>query len=78
MENNFEKEVLTRLGSIDITLAKQEEHLAEHIRRTQLLEEDMVPVKEHVQQVNGAIKFIGLLSIVATIVGTVLALILKL
>ena len=78
MSNEFEKIVVDRLGSIDVTLAKQEVHLAEHIRRTQILEDDMVPVKEHVQQVNGIIKFIGLLSILATIIGTILSFVLNL
>lgn len=54
-----------RLTSIDKTLVRQEGHLAEHIRRTALLEDEIKPIKKHVGHVEGAIKLIGLLSIIA-------------
>ncbi len=57
----------THLSSIDITLAGQAVSLAEHIRRTSLLEDDMKPVKKHVDMVNGALKFIGALSILIAV-----------
>lgn len=55
-----------RLNSIDKTLVKQEENLKEHMRRTQILEDDIKPVKKHVARVEGAFKLVGL---VATLVG---------
>lgn len=51
-----------RLNSIDVTLAKQHVSLTEHIRRTEILESEVRPIKHHVSMVQGAIKFIGLLS----------------
>jgi archaellum component FlaC len=55
-----------RLTSIDITLAKQHEQLAHHIFRTdlaekhlELLEQEIKPVKNHVEMVNITLKVIG-------------------
>lgn len=56
-----------RLNNIDITLAKQETSLAEHIRRTNLLEEKLEPVEKHVTMLNGVAKFIGLSALLAGI-----------
>ena len=63
-----------RLDSIDKTLVKQAASLDEHIRRTNLLEDEMrglkiemKPVEEHVQQVKGAAKFIALISVLTSI-----------
>ena len=44
-----------RVDSVDKTLVKQEVSLAEHIRRTHLLEQQMVPVVKHV----GVVSFVG-------------------
>ena len=61
-------EVAQRLGSIDSTLAAQQVSLDEHIRRTEILESDIKPVKKHVNMIEGAIKFIGLLAMFAAII----------
>lgn len=61
-------QVITRISSIDVTLAKQHVSLEEHIRRTALLEKQMEPVQRHVNMVSGAFKLVGFISI---IVGTV-------
>jgi chromosome segregation ATPase len=59
-----------RLHSIDVTLAKQEVNLQEHMRRTELLEAEVndvrasiEPVQDHVKIVNGILKFIGFLAL---------------
>lgn len=57
------------LSSIDSTLAAQHVSLAEHIKRTSILEEEMKPVKEHVAMVHGVLKFIGLLTGLGTLYG---------
>lgn len=57
-----------RLGSIDSTLAAQHESLKDHIRRTEILESRIVPVEKHVVMTQGALKFIGILSLLAGIV----------
>lgn len=58
------------LGEMSITLAKQEVSLAEHIKRSNLLEErvemlreEMKPVEKHVMYMHGALKALGVLSI---------------
>ena len=67
--------IVIRLGSIDTTLAVQAEQLATHIKRTDLAEEnldhlraEMKPVQAHVLRVEGALKLIGLIGVIATIV----------
>ena len=60
-----------RLDSVDKTLIKQESSLSEHMRRSlaaeenlQILREEFKPVQNHVSQISGAFKLIGLLSVV--------------
>ena len=55
-----------RLNSMDKTLVKQEENLKEHMRRTDLLENDLKPIKKHVAVMNGAFKALG---IIGTVIG---------
>jgi uncharacterized coiled-coil protein SlyX len=75
-------EIEKRLGSIDVTLAKQSTILEEHIRRTAMAEEriDLIqsqidPLKSHVAMVAGAIKFVGFVGVLAGIVAAVVAII---
>ena len=56
-----------RLDSIDKTLVRQEEQLAYHIKRTNLLEADLKPVKRHVAHIEGVFKFLGIMATIATI-----------
>lgn len=55
-----------RLDSVDKTLAVNTEQLAGHMRRTELLEADLKPIKKHVGHVEGGMKLLG---VVAVIVG---------
>lgn len=55
------------LASIDKTLTLNTEHLAEHIRRTNKLEKELVPVVKHVEQMRGAAKLISMLALIATV-----------
>lgn len=57
------------MASVDVTLAKQEVSLAEHMKRSDLLEEsvsflrkDFTPVQRHVIIVTGLLRLIGVLS----------------
>lgn len=63
-----------RLGSIDVTLAKQNVTLEEHIRRTELLELDVQPIKKHVAMFEGALKLIGAVGLIAGVIASVIAL----
>jgi len=56
------------LSSIDSTLSAQHESLKEHIRRTALLEEDIKPIKVHVNRVEGALKLITLMAAIAAVI----------
>lgn len=62
------------LSSLDKTVAKQEVNIADHIRRTQLLEQEVLPIKAHIEQVRGVGKFIVFISVVVGIVTAILAL----
>lgn len=59
-------EIKVTLARIDVTLEKNTESLVEHVKRTNLIEQQLRPVEKHVAMVHGALKFIG---IVATLVG---------
>ena len=59
-----------RLDNIDTHLAVYNEQLKVHIKRTEMLEEDVAPIKDHVNQVKGAIK---LITIGCAIAGAVIA-----
>ena len=54
--------VVEHISSIDSTLAAQHISLKDHIRRTELLEKDVAPIKAHVAMVSGALKLIGLIA----------------
>lgn len=63
------------LTDMKVILAKQEENIRIHIYRTSLAEENikmlreqLKPVENHVKMVNGALKFLGVLSLVVGIV----------
>lgn len=56
IENKIDK-LHDRLGSIDMTLAKQEVNLTLHMKRSDHLEAQIEPIKEHIAMIQGAIKF---------------------
>jgi len=62
------------LANVDKTLALQHVSLAEHIRRTTLLEQKLEPVEKHVEQVRGVFKFIGWLLAALGVLAAYLAL----
>jgi predicted neutral ceramidase superfamily lipid hydrolase len=66
------RNIETSLHAIDKTLAINTEHLADHIRRTGIIEDELKPVVKHVEQMRGAGKLIALLALIATIMTVVL------
>lgn len=71
--------VTETLHSVDKTLVKQEENLREHMRRTELAENnisslraELEPVKKHVLAVNTILKFFGALSLGAGLILTLI------
>lgn len=59
------------IGEINVTLGSQRVSLEEHIRRTQLLEDMVLPIHKRVYMAQGALAFIGVL---ATLIGIYAAL----
>jgi len=59
--------IVETLGQQAITLERLTVTVEDHVRRTNILEADVAPIKKHVWMVNGALKFIGLLGILAAI-----------
>lgn len=72
MDNNKLTEILLekvdtidrRIDNVDVTLAKQHEQLAEHIRRTKLAEENIKHINRHVNMMEGGLKAFGAISAV--------------
>lgn len=59
-----------RLDAVDKHLAVYNEQLEYHIKRTNLLEQDLAPIKKHVIQVQGITKFlIGAIGLTTAIIG---------
>jgi hypothetical protein len=50
--------IIEKVASIDTTLAKQEVNLALHMRRSDALEAQIEPIKQHVAMVAGAMKLL--------------------
>jgi hypothetical protein len=61
-----------KLHEIDKTLLVNTEHLAEHMRRTEIIETELRPVVKHVDQMRGAAKLLAILATIATIASIVL------
>lgn len=61
-----------RLDSVDKTLIVNTASLEEHVRRTALLEEQMIPVKRHIAMFEGVLKVVGGLSVIASLLVSVL------
>ena len=59
--------LVDKMGEQNATLAAQHISLKEHIRRTDLLEKQMEPVRIHVANVQGILRFIGVLAMLAAI-----------
>lgn len=65
-------EIERTLHAIDKTLAINTEHLAEHMRRTAIIESELQPVVKHVEQMRGAGKLVALLALIASIVSVLI------
>lgn len=73
MDNDQKFDVIMQdIGEIRVVQAEQHIILKEHIRRTELLEDDVKPIKKHVYMVEGALKFVGILGILAGILEAIM------
>lgn len=63
----------TRLDKVDVRLAKYNAELEFHIARTNQIEDDLLPIVQHVEQIRGAAKLVALvvacIGLAATIYG---------
>lgn len=57
-----------RLNNIDTSLVRQTVSLEEHVKRTNLLEDEIKPIKKHIYFVNAVFRIIGLLSTISGII----------
>lgn len=71
MENKLDY-IVEKIGSIDKTLEFQAIQLKEHIKRTNILEERITPIEDHVKFIR---KLMSAITWLATIMVPVLALI---
>lgn len=70
LEDKIDK-IVDKLSDIDTTLAKQEVNLSLHMKRSDALEAQIEPLKEHVANVSGAIKLLKTLGYVSGILGAI-------
>lgn len=54
-----------KLNSMDVTIAKQQVSLDNHILRTNLLEDRFHPIEEYKNQLQGVVKFFKILAFLA-------------
>lgn len=64
----------TRLDNVDKHMAVYNEQLKEHIRRTNVLEEEFRPVRDHVIGLRGTTKSLGMLGVVLGVILSILKL----
>lgn len=82
MDNRFDKmdlkldKIADSLSDINVTIAKQEENLKEHMRRTELneiaigkLADALAPIKSHVDHMKGAGKLLLITGTVVSLLG---------
>lgn len=68
------REILITQGKHHVTLEDQAGDLREHIRRTDLLEQQIKPLETKAAMIEGALKLIGILAVLAGIIEGVVAL----
>lgn len=60
-------DVADHIGEINVTLGAQRISLDNHIHRTELLEEALKPIRQHVYMMKGGLALLGILSTLAGI-----------
>lgn len=69
-----------RLDNIEKVLIVQEQNLKEHMRRSDHLEDvvetmrekEITPMRKHINMVEGAFKFLGILGVIVSVIGGIL------
>ena len=60
------------VSEVNIHIAEIKKDLRYHIKRTDLLEAEMKPIKKHVIMVSGVMKFFGLVSFIIALIEGIL------
>ena len=65
------EEIKTHLSNIDITLVRNTVSLETHVKRTEMaedritqVEKDIKPLQKHMSEINGVLRFLGLIGII--------------
>ena len=58
-----------RLNDVDVRLAKYNAELEFHIARTNQIEDALMPVVTHVEQLRGATKLVGIVAAALSLIG---------
>lgn len=66
-EDKLDK-VVDKISSIDVTLASQHVSLEHHIRRTDLLEAEIRPLKKNMAMAEGALKLLGASAVIVALI----------
>lgn len=61
-------EIMEKLNVMTISIAKMEVDVAHHIKRTDLLEEQIEPMKKHANELSGVVKFLKLLGAIIGVI----------
>ncbi len=67
-------DVSDHLGTIDVILSRQHESLKYHIKRSDMLEEKLIPIEKHVNLINSVSKIITFLATLGSVIGVALKL----
>lgn len=69
---SFQREIVDRLGRIDVQLGIYNHELMEHVKRSTMLEERMIPVEKHVDFISKLAKLVlAVVTAGAAIIGTI-------
>lgn len=63
LESKIDK-IVDKQTEMAIILSAQHESLKTHIKRTDLLEKALEPIKKHVNMVSGGLKLLGIIAII--------------
>lgn len=58
----------THLAAIDVTLAKTQADVNYHIKRTDILEEQVKPIKQHTDELKAMVRILKILALLASVV----------
>lgn len=60
--------ILEKITQITVSIAKIEVDVAHHIKRTDLLEKQVEPMKKHADELSGVVKFFKILALVIGVI----------